>query len=148
MPYCEICPKKPPVVSAFSSSHGPFVKYDEVDLVCCKRVLLKKVAHCAWAAPIVAIPKKDGTIRICGDYKVTVNPELDIDQYYPIPRPDDLMATLAGGQKITKPAPSFHMVQLMTNNIPNSQRHQSWPPKLWFSSILQTQHCLIILNAT
>ena len=53
-------------------------------------MLLKKVAHCAWAAPIVAIPKKDGTIRICGDYKVTVNPELDIDQY-PIPRPDDLM---------------------------------------------------------
>ena len=60
------------------------------------------MAHCAWAAPIVAFPKKDGTIRICGDYKVTVNSELDLDQYYPIPRPNDLMATLAGGQKFTK----------------------------------------------
>ena len=64
-------------------------------------MLLKNVAHCAWAAPIVAIPKKDGTIRICGDYYFTVNSELDIDQY-PIPRPDDLMATLAGGQKFAK----------------------------------------------
>ena len=34
------------------------------------------------------------------------------------------------------------MAQLKTNNIPNSQRHQSQPPKLWFSSILQTQLCL------
>ena len=100
-------------------------KYDEVDLVCCKRVLLKKVAHCAWAAPIVAIPKKMAPF----EYEVTVNSELDIDQY-PIPRPDDLMATLAGGQKFTKLAPSFQMVQLKTNNISNSQRHQSQPPKL------------------
>ena len=26
-----------------------------------------------WAAPIVPIVKGDGTIRICGDYKLTVN---------------------------------------------------------------------------
>lgn len=52
-----------------------------------KEGVLKKVAHSAWAASIVAIHKKDGTFRICGDYKVTVNPELDVDQY-PLPRPD------------------------------------------------------------
>ena len=52
-------------------------------------------------APIVAVPKQDGKFRICGDYKVTVNAALDIDQY-PLPKSDDLFASLAGGQKFTK----------------------------------------------
>ena len=55
----------------------------------------------AWAAPIVAVPKKDSRFCICGDYKVTVNRPLDIDQY-PLPKPADLFATLAGGQLFTK----------------------------------------------
>ena len=42
--------------------------------------VLEKVNYSEWAAPIVAIPKKDRKVRICGDYKVTVNPVLDIDQ--------------------------------------------------------------------
>ena len=63
--------------------------------------ILVKVKHSDWAAPIVAVPKQDGKFRICGDYKVTVNAALDIDQY-PLPKPDDLFASLAGGQKFTK----------------------------------------------
>ena len=58
---------------------------------------LERVDHSEWAAPIVAVPKKDGTFRICGDYKVTVNQALAVDQY-PLPKPDDLFATLAGGK--------------------------------------------------
>ena len=59
--------------------------------------VLKRINHSPWGAPIVTVPKKDGTVCICGDYKVTVNPVLNVDQY-PLPRPEDLFATLAGGK--------------------------------------------------
>jgi len=60
--------------------------------------IIEKVSHSDWAA---IVPKGDGKFRICGDYKVTVNPHLDIDQY-PLPKPDDLFASLAGGQRFSK----------------------------------------------
>eukprot|EP00731_Ephydatia_muelleri_P034546 Em0065g7a len=63
--------------------------------------VIKKVDHSEWAAPIVVVPKGDGQIRICGDYKVTVNGVLDVDQY-PLPKPEDLFASLVGGQKFSK----------------------------------------------
>ena len=66
-----------------------------------KAGVLEKISHSEWAAPIVTVPKKDGTYRICGDYKVTVNSALDVDQY-PLPNPTDLFASLAGGQKFSK----------------------------------------------
>ena len=42
--------------------------------------IVEKVSHSSWAAPIVAVPKKDGHFHICGDYKVKVNTALNIDQ--------------------------------------------------------------------
>ena len=50
---------------------------------------------------ILLFPKKDGSVRLCGDYKVTVNPELQAEQYS-LPRIEDIFANLAGGQKLSK----------------------------------------------
>ena len=61
----------------------------------------RRVEHADWAAPIVPVPKKDGAITLCGDYKVTINPALLIDQY-PLPKPADLMACLTGGKWFSK----------------------------------------------
>ena len=58
--------------------------------------MVTKVEFSHWATPIVPVPKKDGTFRICGDFKVTVNPALEVDQH-PIPKPEDIFASLAGG---------------------------------------------------
>ena len=49
----------------------------------------------------MAVPKGDGALRGCGEYKVTINPALVVDRY-PLPRPEELMAQLAGGQKFLK----------------------------------------------
>ena len=54
-----------------------------------------------WAAPIVPVVKRDGTIRICGDYKLTVNQAATTDAY-PLPRIEDLFASLSGGKLFSK----------------------------------------------
>ncbi|XP_052813877.1 uncharacterized protein K02A2.6-like [Mya arenaria] len=66
-----------------------------------KEGIVYKVKHSEWATPLVVVPKPDKGVRICGDYKVTVNREISEEQY-PIPNTEDLFATLAGGQKFTK----------------------------------------------
>ena len=63
--------------------------------------IIEKVEHSDWAAPVVPVPKGDGKLRLCGDYKVTINSQLLVDQY-PLPRPEDLMARLAGRKKFSK----------------------------------------------
>ena len=54
-----------------------------------------------WAAPIVAVHKKDEKFRICGDYKVTINQALNVEQY-PLRKPDEFFATLAKGKVFSK----------------------------------------------
>lgn len=54
-----------------------------------------------WAPPIVPVPKKDGSVRLFGDYKVTVNLELQVEQC-PLPRIADIFPNLAGGLKFSK----------------------------------------------
>ena len=64
-------------------------------------VILTKVEWSEWATPIVPVPKKDSCVRLCSDFKVTVNPELQAEQY-PLPRIEDIFANLAGRQKFSK----------------------------------------------
>ena len=63
--------------------------------------ILEKIDFSEWATPIVPVVKPTGAIRICGDFKVTLNPQMLIPQH-PIPIIDDLMAKLSRGEKFTK----------------------------------------------
>ena len=68
----------------------------------CKADVIEPVQFSDWAAPIVPGLKNDGSIRICGDYKQTVN-QVEIPDKYPLlPKMDDLLASLAGGESFTK----------------------------------------------
>ena len=66
-----------------------------------KQGILEKIEVSDWAAPIVPVSKPDGTVRVCGDYKVTINSYLDVNQY-PLPRSEELFAALNGGVQFTK----------------------------------------------
>ncbi|XP_064642179.1 uncharacterized protein K02A2.6-like [Lineus longissimus] len=63
--------------------------------------IIEPVAQSDWAAPIVPVRKPNGQVRICGDFKLTVNQAIRGNQY-PIPKIADLYAKLAGGQTFTK----------------------------------------------
>ena len=63
--------------------------------------VLEKVQYSDWATPVVPVPKHDGSVRLCGDFKITINSVVQIDQH-PLPKPEDLLATLAGGKKFSK----------------------------------------------
>ena len=54
-----------------------------------------------WAAPIVPVLKRDSSVRICGDHKLTVNQAAKLDPY-PLPRIEDLFSRLSAGKRFTK----------------------------------------------
>ena len=62
---------------------------------------LEPVQFAQWATPIVPIMKSSGDVRICGDYKATINRASRLDNY-PIPKTEDLVATIVGGEKFSK----------------------------------------------
>ena len=62
---------------------------------------IEPVQFSEWAAPVVPVVKKDGSIRLCGDYKITVNQAAKVDSY-PLPKIDNLLSTLGGGQAFSK----------------------------------------------
>ena len=63
--------------------------------------VVKKVEQSDWASPIVCVPKKGGSISICGDFKVPINRVL-LDNPYPLPDTEDVFATLGGGTLFSK----------------------------------------------
>ena len=82
----------------------PFSRIDSVEKEVQRLEDLKivtKVGYSDWATPIVVVQKPSGKVRICGDYRATVNPCLHVQQH-PIPRIEELFAKLQGGMHFSK----------------------------------------------
>ena len=96
----------PNAVPRFNRARSvPYALRDKVDQEL-KRLqdegTLESVEIAEWAAPIVAVLKQDkSTVRICGDFSVTINPVSKLDRY-PIPKISDLFAKLGKGKLFSK----------------------------------------------
>ena len=93
--------------------------------------ILRKIDHSEWAAPVVPVPKMNRTICLCSDYKVTINPALQVDQC-PLPNPTELMARLTGGKQFTiSPQPTSRCCSIAS--LP------SWSPSIPTKVFMSTQ---------
>ncbi|GFV19647.1 uncharacterized protein K02A2.6 [Trichonephila clavipes] len=79
----------------------------------------EKVDSSEWATPVVPVVKSDGSIRLCADYSVTLNPNLIVPQH-PLPRLDEIFGSLNGGKQFTKL--DFKHAYLQMKVHPDSQK--------------------------
>lgn len=63
--------------------------------------MLEQIDNSEWGTPLVPIVKPNGDLRICGDYKVTLNKYL-VDFKYPLPRINEIFTALEGGELFSK----------------------------------------------
>ena len=108
--------------------------------------VISPVKSSPWAAPIVPVLKKKGKIRICGDYKITVN-QATPPETYPLPTAEQLFANLSGGKHFSKLDLSSAYLQLPLA----SRIQQSTPTKAYSITIaypLASLQHLLCFNAT
>ena len=89
-----------------------------------RKGIWEPVTFNTYGTPVVPIRKKpssgnSSSIRVCGDYSVTVNPQLETHRH-PMPQPEDLMRKLGRGYGFTKIdlADAYNQITL----APESQR--------------------------
>ncbi|XP_062702811.1 uncharacterized protein K02A2.6-like [Aedes albopictus] len=63
--------------------------------------IISPIPYSEWAAPIVAVRKPNGKVRICADYSTGLNEALEPNQH-PLPLPQDLFTKLAGKKYFTQ----------------------------------------------
>lgn len=86
-----------------------------------EELLKKKVVRPSvspWGVPIMSVKKKDGSMRLCFDYRQTN--KVTIKNKYPLPRIDDLMIQLVGACVFSKIdlRSGYHQIRVKPEDIP------------------------------
>ncbi|EGT45081.1 hypothetical protein CAEBREN_16863 [Caenorhabditis brenneri] len=58
--------------------------------------VITPIDHSEWAAPVVAVSKKDGQIRLCADFSTGLNDAIETNNH-PLPTAEEIFAKLNGG---------------------------------------------------
>jgi hypothetical protein len=56
---------------------------------------IRSIDYSSWAAPFVAVGKRDGKLRLCSDFSTGLNDCLELNRH-PLPRPDYILQSLDG----------------------------------------------------
>ncbi|KAI3819778.1 hypothetical protein L1987_13628 [Smallanthus sonchifolius] len=77
-------------------------------------------SHSPWGAPVLIVKKKDGSFRMCIDYR-ELN-KLTIKNRYPLPRIDDLFDQLQGSTCFSKIdlRSGYHQLRVQEDDIPKT----------------------------
>ncbi|GJQ94116.1 retrovirus-related pol polyprotein from transposon TNT 1-94 [Tanacetum coccineum] len=77
-------------------------------------------SHSSWGAPVLFMKKKDGSFRMCIDYR-ELN-KITIKNHYPLPRIDDLFDQLQGACYFSKIdlQSGYHQLRVHEDGIPNT----------------------------
>ncbi|BHF61639.1 hypothetical protein SprV_0100461400 [Sparganum proliferum] len=117
--------RDPPVKFQFQSDFRPrFFKARTVPYAVAPKVeeeldrlqkadIIEPVQYSEWAAPIVPVLKSDGSVRICGDYKLTINSATKLNPY-PLPCIEDLYRITPNDSTGASPAELMFKRQLRT----------------------------------
>ena len=73
-----------------------------------------------WGAPVLFVKKKDGSLRLCIDYR-ELN-KVTIRNQYPLPRIDDLFDQLQGARVFSKidPRSGYHQLKIRSEDVPKT----------------------------
>ncbi|KAD7116960.1 hypothetical protein E3N88_04228 [Mikania micrantha] len=77
-------------------------------------------SYSPWGAPVLFVKKKDGSFRMCIDYR-ELN-KLTIKNWHPLPRIDDLFDQLQGAQYFSKIdlRSGYHQLRVQDEDIPKT----------------------------
>ncbi|GKF59925.1 putative reverse transcriptase domain-containing protein, partial [Tanacetum coccineum] len=81
---------------------------------------VQEIDSSPWGASVLFVKKKDGSFRMCIDYK-ELN-KLTVKNRYPLPRIDDLFDQLQGSQFFSKIdlRSGYHQLRVHEDDIPNT----------------------------
>ena len=73
-----------------------------------------------WSSPVMPVPKPDGSVRICVDFRA-VNKHTQVDRY-PLPRIDELLAQVGKASFLTTLdlSKGYHQVPMTEDSIPKT----------------------------
>ncbi|KAJ3680971.1 hypothetical protein LUZ60_015460 [Juncus effusus] len=79
-----------------------------------------------WGAPVLFVKKKDGTLRLCVDYR-EIN-KVTVKNRYPLPRIDDLFDQLRGATVFSKInlRTGYHQLRVRTGDVDKTAFHSRY----------------------